>query len=214
MRHRSQRRGDARGGWRRCRQRRCTPRFGPGERCETGVRLHRSGWSDHGSIRHVLTDLGLGPEAGGRVPFSSLSRVPAGRRLSRSVQFQSAKSMPTRAGAVWMAAFSSVCYWRLRVGGPAGYARNSIRLVPARRESAIHSPIVCESRSKASATWAADQPSASSRTACQRSRSRGVGARYIRWPDHAPVQRPALQDVQHFVHPRTSRRAPVLRSLP
>ena len=45
--------------------------------------------------------------------------------------------------------------------------------------ASTQSPIVWASRSKASATWTADQPRARSQMACQRSRSRGVGARYI-----------------------------------
>src|SRR5205823_10970938 len=51
---------------------------------------------------------------------------------------------------------------------------------PFRPNAASHSPIVCGSRSSASATWAADQPRATSQSACHRSRSRGVGARYMR----------------------------------
>ena len=43
-----------------------------------------------------------------------------------------------------------------------------------------HSPMVWASRSKARPTAAAVQPCVSSHTACHRSRSRGVGARYIR----------------------------------
>ena len=49
---------------------------------------------------------------------------------------------------------------------------------PSRQNPARHSPIVCRSRSSAPATAAAVQPRASSHSACQRSRSRGVGARY------------------------------------
>src|SRR3954447_6257746 len=51
---------------------------------------------------------------------------------------------------------------------------------PRSRRTASHSPIVCASRSSASATRAADQPRATSQTACHRSRSRAVGAWYIR----------------------------------
>src|SRR6185369_138653 len=51
---------------------------------------------------------------------------------------------------------------------------------PRSRNTASHSPIVCASRSSASATRAADQPRATNQTACHRSRSRAVGAWYIR----------------------------------
>ena len=65
-------------------------------------------------------------------------------------------------------------------GGDPPVCSNIRPAGPACRKFANHSPIVCGSRSSASATRAADQPSASSHRACQRSRSRGVGARYIR----------------------------------
>src|SRR6266849_9341355 len=65
-------------------------------------------------------------------------------------------------------------------GGDPPVCSNMSAAGPASRKLASHSPIVCGSRSSASATCTADQPSASSHSACQRSRSRGVGARYTR----------------------------------
>ena len=51
---------------------------------------------------------------------------------------------------------------------------------PLSRKAATHLPMVWASRSRALATCPDDQPRANSHSACQRSRSRGVGARYIR----------------------------------
>jgi len=51
---------------------------------------------------------------------------------------------------------------------------------PSRSKAASQPPIVWASSSSTSATLLADHPCASSQSACQRSRSRGVDARYIR----------------------------------
>src|SRR5262249_52805204 len=69
---------------------------------------------------------------------------------------------------------------RRQGGGAPPLCANASAAGPLRQKRATQSPIVCGSRASASATSAADQPRASSHSACQRSRSRGVGARYIR----------------------------------
>ena len=51
---------------------------------------------------------------------------------------------------------------------------------PPSPKADAHRPMVCGSRSRASAVADAVQPWASNQTACQRSRSRGVGASIIR----------------------------------
>src|SRR3990172_2853564 len=65
-------------------------------------------------------------------------------------------------------------------GGGPPVCSKAIPAGPTRLKSPSQSPMVCASRSNASATCAADQPRANSQRTCQRSRSRGVGARYIR----------------------------------
>jgi hypothetical protein len=49
---------------------------------------------------------------------------------------------------------------------------------PSSEKASSQLPIVWASRSRASATWAWESPRDSSQRACQRSRSRGLGARY------------------------------------
>jgi len=70
---------------------------------------------------------------------------------------------------------------RIPAGGGAPPVRSNARTVgPPCSKAASPPPRVRASRSRCSATVSADQPCASSQRACQRSRSRGVGARYPR----------------------------------
>jgi hypothetical protein len=61
-------------------------------------------------------------------------------------------------------------------GGEPPVCSNLSPAGPACWKFANHSLMVCGSRSSATATCAADQPSASSHSACQRSRSHGLGS--------------------------------------
>ena len=79
-----------------------------------------------------------------------------------------------------------VCGWKEKVE-PPGFS--SPRLLGLSR-AAAHRPMVCGSRSSASAVPAAVQPCASSKMAYHRSRSLGVGARIIR-------RRKALASICH-----------------
>ena len=65
-------------------------------------------------------------------------------------------------------------------GGEPSLGSKTSALGPPSANALTHWPIVWASRSNAWVTAAAVQPCASSHTACHRSRSRGVGARYIR----------------------------------
>ena len=65
-------------------------------------------------------------------------------------------------------------------GGEPPVCSNIRAAGPPSPKADAHRPMVCGSRSRASAVAAAVQPWASSSMAYQRSRSRGVGARIIR----------------------------------
>src|SRR6476646_3794158 len=65
-------------------------------------------------------------------------------------------------------------------GGGPPVCSNASAVGPSRPNASSQWPIVWASRSSSSATLAAVQPWANNQTACHRSRSRGVGARYIR----------------------------------
>ena len=70
-------------------------------------------------------------------------------------------------------------YIPLSGGGPPDCSKASA-LGPPSENASAHWPMVWASLSNARATAAAVQPRASSHSACHLSRSRGVGARYIR----------------------------------
>ncbi len=102
---------------------------------------------------------------------------------------QLANSMPAPWGKSCTAAFNSACCVSPRVGGtPVG--SNSNALGPPSPKAATHRPVVCGSRSKASAVADPVQPWASSSRAYQRSRSRGLDPRIIR-------RRKALASISH-----------------
>jgi hypothetical protein len=80
--------------------------------------------------------------------------------------------------AAWTAAFNWARWSGARAGGTTRLLKGEARWASLVK-LVSHWPMVWGSRSSASATWAADQPRANSQRACQRSRSRGLGARYI-----------------------------------
>jgi len=67
---------------------------------------------------------------------------------------------------------------RVKGGGEPPVGSKVMLVGPSRQNRVRHSPTVCGSRSSAAATLAAVHPCANSHSACHRSRSRGVGARY------------------------------------
>lgn len=81
---------------------------------------------------------------------------------------------------------------------------NASAVIPFWRRASNQSPIVWASRSRASATCAADQPRAKSQMACHRSRSRALGALYIRSriPLTSNCHNPSTCSISFIAEPR------------